>query len=116
MLPYRLVRLITFPFYWLVLKLRYRDQSTVFYEKMGRPTENRPKGELVWVHCDNFFESGEVVRGLAQSMPGKAILLTYNTNSASGHAGNIPYTNPARQSQHKGLKGRNTGIGSLTEK
>ena len=79
---YRFIRFITFPLYWAALKIRSRENRAVFHEKMGRPTEDRPKGDLVWVRVNNFGESVDLVRNIQSSMPGKAVLLTYNARDA----------------------------------
>lgn len=91
MLTYRFYRLVTFPFRLAMLKLRNKDNKFIIDEKMGRPTEDRPKGDLIWVHCNDFAESGEAVRGLLGNMPHKTLLLTYNVRS-SKHRNYFPGT------------------------
>ena len=88
MILYRIFRCITFPIRRMLLKIRLKDNESVLDEKLGRPTEDRPKGGLIWVHCNDAAESGEVVRAIQSVMPGKAILLTYNVGPATawGHA------------------------------
>lgn len=83
MLSYRFYRFITFPLRWISLKFRNKDDFFIIHEKLGRPTENRPKGDLVWVHSQDPARAGEVVRAVAAAMPGKIILLTYDVVSAA---------------------------------
>lgn len=89
MLLYRFYRMITFPFRWARLKF-WGDGDVAFYEKMGSPTENRPKGDLVWVHCDDFSEAGDVLKGVVANMPDRVVLLTYNTRQSADRFDNIP--------------------------
>lgn len=82
MFLYRLIRFITFPFCWLTLRLRNKDAPWIFHEKMGRPTDDRPKGDVIWIHCDSIVESKAAIRELMANMPNKTILLTCNANDA----------------------------------
>jgi 3-deoxy-D-manno-octulosonic-acid transferase len=78
MLLYRLVRFITFPVFWIVLRLRNSDNPGLFYEKIGRPTRDRPKGNLVWIHCHNLSESRNTIQEIINDFSNRIILLTYN--------------------------------------
>jgi 3-deoxy-D-manno-octulosonic-acid transferase len=75
---------MTFPFYWIAIRFRNKNQKSVFYERFGHPTEDRPKGDLVWVHCDNLAESVGIVKNIANNMQNKIILLTYNSKPPEG--------------------------------
>ena len=81
MWTYRFIRFVTFPLYWAALKIRNRENHPLFYEKMGHPTENRPKGDVIWTHVNNFDEADELVRNIQAAFPGTAVLLTYNTRN-----------------------------------
>ena len=81
MLLYRFIRFITFPFYWAALKIQGKENRERSHERLGHPTEDRPKGDLVWLHVSDFDESLDIVRGIMSAMPHRAILLTYNTRS-----------------------------------
>jgi 3-deoxy-D-manno-octulosonic-acid transferase len=80
---YGIIRFFTFPFLWAWLKIKGRDNKAKFHEKLGMPTEDRPKGEIIWVHCHDFAESAEILRGVANNMTHK-ILLTYNKRQGAG--------------------------------
>jgi 3-deoxy-D-manno-octulosonic-acid transferase len=69
---------LTFPIRWAALYIRYKDDVFTLHEKMGRPTEDRPRGDLVWVHAKDIAGAAEVVRGINAGMPGKIVLVTYN--------------------------------------
>ena len=82
MLLYRLYVFITFPIRWLSLNLRNKENNFIFHERMGRPTENRPSGNLAWVHARNLRDAAETARGIMANMPGAAVLVTYRTRAA----------------------------------
>ncbi|MDR1071735.1 MAG: hypothetical protein LBL21_03785 [Rickettsiales bacterium] len=84
MLFYRIIRFVTFPFLWAWLKIKSRDNKAKFLEKIGMPTEDRPKGEIIWVHCHDFAESSEILRCMPGGMPHK-VLLTYNKRHGGGN-------------------------------
>ncbi|MDR3208926.1 MAG: hypothetical protein LBT45_03710 [Rickettsiales bacterium] len=84
MLFYRIIRFITFPFLWTWLKIKSKENKARFHEKIGLPTEDRPKGEIVWVHCNDFAEAGDIMRCVSGAMPHK-ILLTYNKRQGGGN-------------------------------
>jgi len=78
MFLYRLARFLISPFYWLSLRIRNRHQLHIFHEKMGRPTEGRPKGDLIWIHVDDVAASIGVIRSIISNLSGATILLTHN--------------------------------------
>lgn len=77
MFIYRFIRCILFPVLWVFLKLKNRQNSFKFNELMGYPTHDRPKGNIVWVHCHDISEASGII-GLLNDT---TVLLTYTKKS-----------------------------------
>jgi len=78
MLLYRILRFLTFPIFWIVYKFKFKEMPSNFYEKMGRPTRDRPNGEIIWVHSNKSSEAEEIIRVILSEIPRARILQTYN--------------------------------------
>jgi len=78
MLFYRIIRFLTFPIFWIVYKFKFKEMPSNFYEKMGRPTRDRPNGDIIWVHSNRYSEASEVIRSILAEVPRARILQTYN--------------------------------------
>jgi len=87
MLIYRILRLLTFPIFWIVYKLRFKETPGNLYEKLGRPTEGRPNGEIIWVHSDKSSDADEIIRAVLSELPRAKILQTYNVMNGGNNYG-----------------------------
>ena len=75
---YRIIRFLIFPVFWIVYKLRFKETPGDFYEKIGRPTRDRPNGDIIWIHSDKRTEAVEIIRSVMNAIPHARILQTYN--------------------------------------
>jgi 3-deoxy-D-manno-octulosonic-acid transferase len=97
MLAYRILSIILFPFieiylFWRVYKKK-EDRSRL-KERFGQPTQNRPSGEVIWVHAVSVGETNSVlilVEELLKNLPQASILFTTTTlTSAATVAAKLP--------------------------
>ena len=83
---YRFVRFIAFPFQWAALTLNAKENKSLYHERLGTSTEDRPKGDLVWLHCRRVSDAGPIAREIAAAMPNKTILITFVEDDTDGRA------------------------------
>ncbi|MDR1027423.1 MAG: hypothetical protein LBL46_03350, partial [Rickettsiales bacterium] len=65
---YRFIRFIAFPFQWAALRPWAKENKAVYHERLGNPTEDRPKGDLIWLHARNLSSTGQMAREIAAAM------------------------------------------------
>ncbi|MDR2770372.1 MAG: hypothetical protein LBB08_02900 [Rickettsiales bacterium] len=78
---YRIFRFLSFPIWWAIIRIKNRKSLDVYNERMGKSTENRPNGEVIWVACEDAAAARPVVREICASMPNRKIVLTCPENS-----------------------------------
>ncbi len=97
MLAYRILSIILFPFveiylFWRVYKKK--EDRRRLKERFGQATQNRPSGEVIWVHAVSVGETNSVlslVDELLQTLPHISILFTTTTlTSAATVASKLP--------------------------
>ena len=67
----------------VLARFRLHKNTNEFNERFGRPTKNRPRGDIIWVHCNDFSESYYVVGSILNVIPDKTVLVTYNSREAN---------------------------------
>lgn len=86
MFLYKLIKIIFYPFYRIYLWFKYNKNRSVFYERMGHATIDRPKGDIIWVACDNLTQLGGIISELHNAFPQKTILITYKNLDEDVHS------------------------------
>ena len=74
---YRIFRFFTFPIFWIVLKIRYKDAPSIFNEKIGRPTQDRPNGRIVWLHAYYSSDAADALDEIIRVIPRTRVIVTY---------------------------------------
>jgi len=97
MLIYRILSILLYPFLelWLFYRvIKKKEDKTRLRERIGRPTFERPEGEIIWMHAVSVGEANSaliLVDELLKTFPKISILFTTTTlTSASIIAAKLP--------------------------
>ena len=89
MLFYRILSILLFPFLELYLIFRVikkKEDKLRLKERVGRSTQNRPEGEVVWIHAVSVGETNSaliLVDELLKFSPKISILFTTTTMTSA---------------------------------